>query len=44
VAEDGSHRSVLPLTWSPAAFTLAVLVYLFALGKKEGVCKLDPTG
>jgi GH15 family glucan-1,4-alpha-glucosidase len=44
VADDGSPRSVLPLTWSHAAFALAVMEYLFALGKKEGLCELDPTG
>lgn len=44
VADDGTPRSVLPLTWSHAAFVLAVLEYLFALGKKEGVCELEPTG
>lgn len=44
VADDGSPRSVLPLMWSHAAFALAVLEFLEALGKKEGVCELDPTG
>lgn len=34
VADDGSPRSVLPLMWSHAAFVLAVLEYLEALGKK----------
>jgi GH15 family glucan-1,4-alpha-glucosidase len=36
VADDGSPRSVLPLMWSHAAFVLAVLEYLEALGKREG--------
>ena len=36
VADDGSPRSVLPLTWSHAAFVLAVLEYLEALGKRVG--------
>ncbi len=41
VADDGSPRSVLPLTWSHAAFVLAVLEYLAALrGIEEG--KRDP--
>ena len=40
VADDGSPRSVLPLTWSHAAFVLAVLEYLAALREKEG--KRDP--
>jgi len=44
VADDSSPRSVLPLTWSCAAFVLAVLEFLEALGKKDGVCKLSPTG
>lgn len=44
VADDGSSRSVLPLMWSHAAFTLAVLEYLAALGKKEGRCETGPTG
>jgi len=42
VADDGSPRSVLPLTWSHAAFVLAVLEYLAALGKREGKCELHP--
>ncbi len=41
VADDGSPRSVLPLTWSCAAFALAVLEYLEALGKSEGRCDLE---
>ncbi len=44
VADDGSPRSVLPLTWSHAAFVLAVLEYLAALGGGERRSGLDPTG
>jgi GH15 family glucan-1,4-alpha-glucosidase len=44
VGDDGSPRSVLPLMWSHAAFALAVLEYLEALGKSEGRCRLGPSG
>jgi len=44
VADDGSPRSVLPLMWSHAAFTLAVLEYLEALGKKVGRCDMKQNG
>jgi GH15 family glucan-1,4-alpha-glucosidase len=44
VADDGSPRSVLPLMWSHAAFVLAVLEYLEALGKKERLCELGQAG
>jgi len=47
VAGDGSPRSVLPLTWSHAAFVLAVLEDLAHLGEEVvegGKCEINPTG